>query len=190
MSVVSLVYLICMMLNPEETIKPLLVRDDSRVADLGAGSGIFTLAVSKYIYTGKVYAVDIQRGLLPLIASKIDTEHQKNVEIVWGNIEEVGGTKLKTGSVDIVIFANMLFQIEHKDIAVEEIKRILKDNGKLLVVDWAGSFGNMGPKEEDVVSKDVARALFEKNGFVFSSDTPAGDYHYGMIFTFSKNKHT
>jgi len=176
-----------MMLNPEETIKPLLLRDDSRVADLGAGSGVFTVAAMKYIYTGKVYAVDVQRGLLPLIASKIDANHQKNVEIIWGNVEEVGGSKLKSGSVDAVIFANMLFQIERKDTAVEEIKRILKDGGKLLVVDWTGSFGNMGPKEEDVVSKSAARTLFEKSGFTFLSDTPAGDYHYGMIFTFSKN---
>jgi ubiquinone/menaquinone biosynthesis C-methylase UbiE len=175
-----------MMLNPEETIKPLLLRDDSKVADLGAGSGVFTLAATKFLYTGKVYAVDVQRGLLPLIASKIDSDHQKNVEIVWGNVEEPGGTKLKSGSIDAVIFANMLFQISRKDIAIEEIKRILKEGGKLLVVDWTGSFGNMGPREEDIVSKGSARDLFEKNGFVFVTDTPAGDYHYGMIFTFQK----
>ena len=56
---VSLVYYIlyCMLINPEETIKPLLLRDDSRVADLGAGSGVFTLAAVKYIYTGKVAAL-------------------------------------------------------------------------------------------------------------------------------------
>ncbi|MCK9352139.1 MAG: class I SAM-dependent methyltransferase [Candidatus Paceibacterota bacterium] len=182
----ALWYNIFMMLNPEETIKPLLLRDDSKVADLGAGSGVFTLAATKFLYTGKVYAVDVQRGLLPLIASKIDSDHQKNVEIVWGNVEEPGGTKLKSGSIDAVIFANMLFQISRKDIAIEEIKRILKEGGKLLVVDWTGSFGNMGPREEDIVSKGSARDLFEKNGFVFVTDTPAGDYHYGMIFTFQK----
>jgi ubiquinone/menaquinone biosynthesis C-methylase UbiE len=175
-----------MVLNPDEAIKPLLLRDDSRVADLGAGSGVFTLAAAKYIRTGKVYAVDIQRGLLPLIASKIDAEHQKNVEIIWGNIEEVGGSKLKADSIDAVIFANMLFQIEQKDIVVDEIKRILKDGGKLLVVDWTGSFSNMGPREEDIVTKDAARELFGKSGFSFVTDVPAGDYHYGIIFTLSK----
>lgn len=175
-----------MVLNPEETIRPLLLRDDSRVADFGAGSGVFTLAAMKYIRTGKVYAVDVQRGLLPLIANKIDAEHQKNIEIIWGNIEEPGGSKIKSKSVDAVIFANMLFQVSKKEIAVAEIKRVLADGGKLLVVDWLGSFNNMGPREEDIVSKEAARSLFEKNGFTFVSDVPAGDYHYGMIFTFTK----
>jgi ubiquinone/menaquinone biosynthesis C-methylase UbiE len=175
-----------MVLNPEETIKPLLLRDDAVVADLGAGSGVFTLALAKRLEFGKVYAVDIQRGLLPLIASKINAIHRKNVEIIWGNIEEIGGSKLKNASIDAVVFANMLFQIEQKEIALEEIKRILKDGGKLLIVDWEGSFGNMGPRENDIVTKICARALFEKNGFAFLADVPAGDYHYGMIFRICK----
>jgi ubiquinone/menaquinone biosynthesis C-methylase UbiE len=173
-----------MILNPEETIRPLLLRDDSRVADLGAGSGIFTLAAMKYVHSGKIFAVDVQRGLLPLITSKIDPEHQKNVEIIWGDVEKPGGSRLKSESVDAVIFANMLFQIDDKQAAVNEIKRVLKNGGKLLVVDWIGSFENMGPRAEDVVSRDMAMALFLDNGFVFETDTPAGDYHYGMIFNF------
>ena len=171
-----------MVLNPEETIRSLLLREDAVVADLGAGSGVFTLALAKRLQNGKVYAVDIQRGLLPLIVSKINSINQKNVDIIWGNVEEVGGSKLKNESVDAVIFANMLFQIEQKETALKEIKRILKDGGKLLVVDWEGSFGNMGPRENDIVTKISARTLLEKNGFDFLTDVPAGDYHYGMIF--------
>jgi ubiquinone/menaquinone biosynthesis C-methylase UbiE len=175
-----------MMLNPEETIKPLLLRDDSRVADLGAGSGVFTLAATKYVRNGKIYAVDIQRGLLPLITSKIDEKHLKNVEIIWGNIEEVGGSKIKELSIDAVILANMLFQVEDKRAVVLEIKRILKSGGKVLLVDWAGSFGNMGPREADVVPQGSARVLFEKEGFTFLQEVPAGDHHYGMIFAYDK----
>ncbi|MCX6735466.1 MAG: methyltransferase domain-containing protein [Candidatus Parcubacteria bacterium] len=170
-----------MMLNPEETIKPLLLLDDSLVADFGAGSGVFTVAATKYVHSGKVYAVEIQRELLPLIIKKVDAEHLKNVEILWGNIEEIGGSKIKEASLDAVIFANTLFQTEDKHTAVLEIKRVLKNGGKLLLVDWAGSFGNVGPKEETVVSQDIARAMFEEQGFVFLQEAPAGEYHYGMI---------
>lgn len=175
-----------MLLNPEETLKPLLLRDDSRVADFGAGSGVFTLAASKYIHTGKVFAVDVQRGLLPLIASKIAENKQKNVEIIWGDVEKLGGSKLRNDSIDVVIMANMLFQLEDKQTAVEEIKRVLVSGGRLLIIDWLGSFGNMGPREEDVITEDSARALFEKNGFIFVSNVPAGDCHYGIIFSLTK----
>ena len=165
-----------MILNPEETIKQLLIRDDSRVADFGAGSGVFALAAMKYIHTGKIFVVDIQRGLLSRIMSNVPNEYQKNIEIIWGDIEEVCGSRIKSDSVDIVIFTNMLFQIVDKNSATTEIKRILKDKGQLLVVDWEGSFGNMGPKEEDIFSKEEAVFLFNKNGFVLSKEVPAGDF--------------
>ncbi|MFA5830662.1 MAG: class I SAM-dependent methyltransferase [Candidatus Paceibacterota bacterium] len=175
-----------MMLNPEETIKPLLLRDDSRVADFGAGSGGFTIAATKYVHSGKIYAVEVQRGLLSLITGKIDAEHADNVEVIWGNIEEIGGSKIKDSSVDAVILANTLFQLEDKHATALEIKRVLKNGGKVLLIDWAGSFGNLGPREEDVVSQKSALSLFEKEGFVLQKEIPAGDYHYGMILVCDK----
>jgi ubiquinone/menaquinone biosynthesis C-methylase UbiE len=175
-----------MMLNPEETIKPLLLLDDSRVADFGAGSGGFTLAATKYVHSGKIYAVEIQRELLPMIAGKIDAEHAGNVEVIWGNIEEMGGSKIKDSSVDAVILANTLFQLDDKRMTAREIKRVLKNGGKVLLVDWAGSFGNMGPREEDIVPKKSALSLFEEEGFSLQKEIPAGDYHYGMILMCGK----
>jgi len=170
-----------MILNPEETIKALLLRDDSRIADFGAGSGIFSLAAAKRAPSGKVYAVDIQREMLPLIARKADDHGHENIEIIWGDVEEKGGSKLKDSYVDVVILANMLFQAKDKNAVVSEISRILKKGGKVLFVDWEGSFGHIGPREEDVVSRRSALELFEKEGFVFLQEVPAGDYHYGMI---------
>ncbi len=175
-----------MILSPEETIKTLLLRDDSLIADFGAGSGIFTLAAAKYARSGKVYAVDVQRGLLPLVTSKIEKSSHNNVEIIWGNIEEVGGSKIKDSFVDAVILANMLFQAEDKRSVVLEAGRILKNGGKVLLIDWEESFGNMGPREEDIVSRKSALDLFEEEGFAFLQEVPAGDYHYGVILVCNK----
>jgi hypothetical protein len=44
----------------------------------------------------------------------------------------------------------------------------------------------MGPRENDIVTKISAKTLLEKDGFVFLTDSPAGDYHYGMIFRICK----
>lgn len=171
-----------MFLDPNDTVKYLLIHDDWHIADLGAGSGAYTLAAAKYVPTGKIYAIDINREILPFIKAKMLAHGHENIDVVWGDIDRPGGTNVGDASMDAVILANTFFQIENKNSAVQEIKRILKPGGKVLFVDWVGSFGNTGPREEDVVLPAAAKIAFEKFGLVFKEDVPAGEYHYGMIF--------
>lgn len=171
-----------MFLNPDDIIKHLFIHEDWHIADLGAGSGAYTLAAAKYVPIGKIYAVDINREILPFIKAKVLSYGHQNTEVVWGDVDRLGGTNVGDVSMDAVILANTFFQIENKSLALQEIDRILKPGGKILFVDWAGSFGNLGPKEEAVVLPAAAKTMFEKAGFVFKEDVPAGDYHYGMIF--------
>jgi ubiquinone/menaquinone biosynthesis C-methylase UbiE len=172
-----------MFLNPEDTIKHLSLHEDSHVADLGAGSGVYTLAAAKCAPAGRVYAVDINRELLPRIKKDVEAHGYENVEVVWGDIDRIGGTNIRDASMDAVIMANTFFQFENKGAAVQEVKRILKSGGKFLFIDWSGSYGNLGPKEEHIVLPITAKDMFGKAGFAFKENVPAGDYHYGMIFT-------
>lgn len=175
-------YTVCMFLNPDDAVKHLLIREDWHIADLGAGSGAYTLACAKHVPIGKVYAVDINRGILPFIKAKVLAHGHQNIEVVWGDIDRLGGTNVGDASMDAVILANTFFQIEDKNIALQEIRRIVKPGGKILFIDWSGSFGNTGPKEADIVLPAAAKNIFAEAGFAFSEDVPAGEYHYGMIF--------
>ncbi len=103
-----------------------------------------------------------------------------NLEIILGDVEKVGGTKLKDELVDRVIASNILFQIENKRNFVIEAFRILKKGGKMLFIDWAADSYLM-PKMKLLIPKEKVRELFEQNGFVFERDVDAGEHHYGMI---------
>lgn len=155
-----------------------------RVGDLGAGSGHYAISAAGIIgSSGKVYAVDIQEDVLKRVR---DFAHQKgfrNVETIWGNFEKLGGTTLKDASLDAVILSNTLFQLDHREGAVAEIKRVLKPGGRLLVIDWAGAYGGMGPLPHRVVSEHVAEELFIGNGFHKVKDFRAGPHHYSIVFT-------
>ena len=52
----------------------------------------------------------------------------------------------------------------------------------MLVIDWADSFGNLGPTPAQVVTRAKARELFERAGFVFEKEITTGAHHYGIIF--------
>jgi ubiquinone/menaquinone biosynthesis C-methylase UbiE len=176
-----------MFLNPRQIVNQFGILPGMKVADFGAGSGHFTIALARLVgAAGRVYAVDIQQNLLERIKAEAMAARLHNVELVWGNVEQIGGTKIKDESVDAVVISNLLFQIERKDILAEEAKRIVKRGGRVFVIDWSDSFNNLGPAPGMVVTESAAREIFQRAGFTLAESFPAGDHHYG--FACRKNK--
>ena len=169
--------------DPERNIEQLGLSDGNVVVDLGSGSGFYALAAAKAVAPmGKVYAIDVQRDLLDRLKKDAQRMHIRNIDIITGNLENLGGSKLRDESVNVVLISNTLFMVENKEVLIMEAKRILKKNGRLFIVDWSGSFGQMGPHAGHVVYKDDAMKLAQGGGFSFDREISAGAHHYGMIF--------
>ncbi|KND47226.1 MAG: hypothetical protein AB199_02235 [Parcubacteria bacterium C7867-004] len=170
--------------DPKSNVLQLGLREGMKVGDLGAGSGHYALVAAAVVgEAGRVYAVDIQEDILKRVADSASEQGLRNIETVWGNFEKLGGTTLRDHSLDAVILSNTLFQLEHKEGAIAEIRRVLKPGGRLLVVDWAGAYGGMGPAPHHVVSEHVAEELFITGGFHKVKDFRAGPHHYSIVFT-------
>lgn len=166
--------------DPASNLAKLGLNDGMRVVDLGAGSGFYTFEAAKKVgANGRVYAVDVQKDLLERLRSVGASQGLRNIEVIWGNIEKIGGTKVKEALADRVIASNVLFQIAKPDDFVLEVKRILKPGGKVLVVDWSG-VTPLSPK--NIVTDIQVQTLFEKVGFKLDQSFMAGDHHYGMVF--------
>ncbi len=155
-----------------------------KVGDFGAGSGHYSRAAAAVVgQSGRVYAIDVQEDVLKHLKLNTHAHHQRTIETLWGDIEKPGGTHLRDLSLDAVILANTFFQIDNRFGLLKEIKRVLKPGGKLMVVDWAGSYGGMGPTPERVVTERDAEAFFINGGFHKAKSFHAGPHHYGVIFT-------
>lgn len=170
--------------DPQHNVLQMGLREGLKVGDFGSGIGHFALAVAPIVGNeGKVYAVDVQEDVLTRLRAEAEHRKLRNVETVWGDIERLRGTKLKDGVLDAVILSNTLFQLEHKEGAMAELKRVLKPGGTLLVVDWAGCYGGMGPAEEHIVPEHDAEALFIGAGFHKKKAFRGGPHHYSLVFT-------
>lgn len=155
-----------------------------KVGDFGAGTGHYARAAAAIVGpSGKVYAIDVQEDILKHLKLNTHAHHQSTIETVWGDIEKAGGTHLRDASLDAVLLANVLFQVEDHDALLAEVKRTLKPGGKLMVVDWAGSYGGIGPAEDQVVTEHNAEAFFINGGFHKVKSFRAGPHHYGIVFT-------
>jgi ubiquinone/menaquinone biosynthesis C-methylase UbiE len=169
--------------SPEKNLEQFHVDPGMIVADFGSGSGHYTFELSKKVgNSGKVYAIDVQNDLLTRLKTHAKEMGFKNIEVVWGDFEELRGTTLSDGIIDRVVVANVMFQLEEKDIVIKEVKRILKPKGQVFVIDWSDSYNNLGPTANMVVKKDVMITLFESEGFKLDKEINVGDHHYGLIF--------
>ncbi|MEK7569640.1 MAG: class I SAM-dependent methyltransferase [Patescibacteria group bacterium] len=165
--------------DPAKNVRALGLNPTAVVVDLGAGTGFYAVAAGHLVPHGKVYAVEVQKDYLEKIRHKAKEAKLRNIEAIWGNIEKVGGTKLRDAAADAAIVSNVLFQVEDKEKFLEELRRILKPGGKVLLIDWSSPIH--GGRVEHIVPKAKARAMFEEKGFALERELDAGSHHYGMI---------
>jgi ubiquinone/menaquinone biosynthesis C-methylase UbiE len=175
-----------MITDPQKNISEMGFVPGQKVADFGSGAGHYTYALSKILGSdGLVIAVDVKKEVLTSLKNQAIREGINNIEVVWGDIEKLGGTGLKSSSVDGVILSNILFQLTDKTGAINEASRILIPGGKLGIVEWSElSFinGIKNEGEKMIVTIDSAVQLIESLGFKKEKTFEAGDHHYGLIF--------
>ena len=170
--------------DPNTIVSALNIPVGATVADLGAGTGAYSFLLAQKIGpTGKVYACDVQKDMLTRLENDARERGITNIQTVHSNVEVNEGTKLRNASIDWVIVANVLFQIEDKPGFVAEIARILKPSGSVVLVDWSESFGNLGPHENMVMKRADAEQLFASVGYHPTAQVvDAGAHHYGIVF--------
>lgn len=172
-----------MFIEPKTAIDSIDLLPGMTVADFGAGAGFYTIYAAKRVGdSGKIYAIDIRKETLEIIRSKAKAEKLSNIETLWGNLEKPEGSHLKTGSMDVVIISNILFQAEDSGKIAEEAWRILKSGGRVFVVEWLDDGSSLGPPKEQRRPKSDVRELFGQHHFQFEKEFDAGTHHYGLIF--------
>jgi len=156
-----------------------------KIADLGCGTtGHFVFPAARALgKDGCAYAVDILKPVLDAVARKAKQENAGNVKAVWSNLEVFGATGIETESLDAALLVNTLHQSHKRVEILRETIRMLKRDGKLIVVEWKNTASPFGPPAEERVRKDLLINGGRKLGLRFEEEFFVGQYHYGLLFT-------
>ncbi len=171
-------------LDPTLTVGYLGIKPGMKVADFGVGRGYYALELAKIVGPGGlVSGVDIVPTALDALEDKARNLTLENIRLVQANLEIPGASGLADNSQDFVLLANILFQVEKKDIVIAESQRVLISGGKLCIIDWRkGASILLGPPDQARISEDEVKTLLNNGLFEFEASIDAGSFHYGLIF--------
>jgi ubiquinone/menaquinone biosynthesis C-methylase UbiE len=120
-------------LKVNEVIARLKLKPGDIVADVGSGSGAFSVPMAKAIApNGILYAVDIDQKMLDFVAERAKKEGVTNLKTVLGEFDD---PKLPVKTVDVAFFHRVLHMIEHRQAYVNATAKYLKPDGRIVVID-------------------------------------------------------
>lgn len=120
-------------LKIDEVIEKLKLKPGDVVADIGAGSGAFSIPMAKAIApNGILYAVDIDQKMLDYVAARAKKEGVANLRTVLGEYDD---PKLPVKDADVAFFHRVLHMIEHRQVYLNATAKYLKPDGRIVVID-------------------------------------------------------
>jgi SAM-dependent methyltransferase len=147
------------------------------VADIGAGSGWFTVRAARRVGpTGAVLAEDINPLAIEYIGKRVVKENLENVRTVLGAPDD---PRLPAGSVDAVLMLKVYHEIAHPVPMMKVLQRALRPGAKVGIIDRNGNGANHG-LNHDVVVKEMADAGYKLVGTY--DFTKADGQDYFLIF--------
>ena len=166
--------------RPDPIMDSLGIADASVVADVGAGSGWFTIKLARRVGPrGIVYAQDVQLEMLNAITRRVQREGLQNVRPILGRGSD---PRLPARSLDAVLMVDAYHEIEDRVTMLANIARALKPQGRVGVVDFKLDGTGPGPSLEERVSPDVVVKDAERAGLRLIRQEPFLAYQYFLIF--------
>jgi predicted methyltransferase len=156
--------------HPERVVQALAVRPGEMVADLGSDGGYFTFRFATAVGpSGRVYAVDVDRGLTEYMAKRARAAGFDNIAVILARKDD---PLLPPSGVDLIFTCNTYHHLEHRIAYFTYVRRYLRPEGRLAIVEDQGQgwcrrvFGHWTPRA------------------VIQSEMEAAGYHLRQDFGF------
>ena len=149
--------------NPDLAMRLIRVQRGQTVADLGAGSGYYTRRLARAVGdTGRVYAVDIQQGMLDLLQAALARDRITNVVPVLGGVDD---PRLPADSLDLILMVDVYHEFAQPQTMLQRMKTALKPGGRLVLLEYRGEDRDVPIRPEHKMTKAQVKLEVEHEGF-------------------------
>ncbi len=166
--------------RPHQILDALGIADASVVADVGAGSGWFTVRLARRVGpNGLVYAQDVQPEMLAAITRRVQREGLANVRPVLGRGSD---PRLPAGTLDAVLIVDVVHEIEDRVTLFRNLATAIKPLGRIGVVDFRGGGAGPGPEARDRVAPETIEGEAAEAGLVLQRRETFLPFQYFLVF--------
>lgn len=164
---------------PEAVLDAMDLAPDAVVADIGAGTGYFTVRLARRVPEGLVFAVDVQPELLELLERRLDAERLENVRVVQGRPTH---PNLPPGRLDAVLIVDAYHEFAYPREMLRGLLEALRPGGRLFLVEYRAEDPTLPIHPLHRMSEAQARRELEANGFRWIETRDFLPHQHFMVF--------
>jgi protein-L-isoaspartate O-methyltransferase len=148
---------------PSKAIEALGIARGAVVADVGAGSGYYTVRLAQVVGPGgRVVATDLQPGMLDLIRAKVERQGLTNVMLVQGRADD---PNLPAATFDLIVLVDVYHELASPQVFARKLREALKSGGRLVLIEFRLEDPRVPIREVHKMSVSQVRQELGADGF-------------------------
>ena len=167
--------------KPDEVVAALALKPGETVADIGSGSGYFTVRFAARVgERGRVYAVDVDPEMVRHLNRRLRDAGIRNVQTV---LADPADPLLPDASVDRFVVVNTWHHVEDQAGYLARMRRMLKPGGQVVMIDYQKRELPVGPPLAMKIAREDLVAQMSASGFRLAREHNFLPYQYFLVFT-------
>ena len=168
--------------KPHEVIRALALKPDAVIADIGSGTGYFSMRFAHMVPKGRVYGVDTEPDMVKYLAERAKREGQGNVTAV----KAVPGDPRLPEKADLVILVDVYHHVENRERYFSRLLDSLKPGGRVAIIDFRMESAEGPPKAARIAPAQV-KAEFKRAGYTLDREHGFLPNQYFLVFRAAKS---
>jgi len=166
--------------KPDEVVKALALKPGTVVADVGSGSGYFSLRLAQAVGdSGRVYAVDVSPDMVLHLTRRVRDAGVRNVQSVLSAPDD---PLLPDASVDLFFICDTWHHIDERGPYIDLMKRMLRPGGRVAIVDFHKRELPFGPPLAMKIAREDLVKEMEAGGLRLAAEHTFLPYQYFLVF--------
>jgi len=163
--------------KPHEVIQAFALKPDAVVADIGAGTGYFSVRIAHMLPKGRVYGVDTEPGMVKHLADRARREGLRNVTAVAG----APGDPRLPEKADLIILVDVYHHVENRERYFRLLQNSLKPGGRVAVIDFHMD-SPVGPPPRARIEPDRVKDEMKRAGYALAREHDFLPHQYFLVF--------
>ena len=165
---------------PSKAIAALEIKPGQVVADVGAGSGYYTVRLAERVGpSGKVFATDIQPQMVTLLRQRVDRDRLGQVEVVQATETD---PRLPSGQLDLIVMVDVYHELSRPQEVLRQLRAALKPDGRLVLIEFRKESAWVPIREEHKMSVQEARLELEAESYRFDRVIDVLPWQHILVF--------